>query len=175
MCNARVFTVDQEPPESVRVVATTSPFLVRQRFGGWCWTDDPTDDEVRNENGDLMGASWDTLAEDGGGTFCAVTSTGLAADSDQVRGLYRERAHLIAALVRQADLDAVIAYNDPVEPELPVLYAHSPAGQLSWHLNPEHLALFTGVPVVAPDDPRARWDGHDKETALARLSKLSTE
>lgn len=106
-----------------------------------------------------------------------MTGTDLAADSEQVRGLYRERAHLLAALVRLAVLDrgqdAVIAYNDPAEPDLPVLYAHTSAGQVSWHLNPEHLGLFAAVPVVAPDDPRARWDGHDKDTALARLRELA--
>jgi len=106
-----------------------------------------------------------------------AAGTDLAADSDQVRSLYRERAHLVAALVRLAALDrghpAVIAYNDPNEPALPVLYVHTDAGQISWHLNPDHLPLYTAVPVVEPDDPRARWDGHDKTTALARLCALA--
>lgn len=107
----------------------------------------------------------------------SVIGTDLAADDEQVRGLYRERAHLVTALVRLAALDAghpaVIAYNDPREPMLPVLYVHTAAGQISWHLNPEHLLLFAAVPVVEPDDPRARWDGHDKDTALARLLALA--
>ncbi|MBN9748623.1 hypothetical protein DMP23_47440 [Amycolatopsis sp. A1MSW2902] len=95
-----------------------------------------------------------------------------------MRQLYRERAHLISALVRRAVLDpgreAVIAYNDPDEPRLPVLYADTEAGQVSWHINPDDLPLFAAVPVVAPGDPRARWDGHDKQTALTRLRTLAT-
>ncbi|MBN9748562.1 hypothetical protein DMP23_47090 [Amycolatopsis sp. A1MSW2902] len=106
-----------------------------------------------------------------------VAGTGPAGDSDQVRALYRERAHLVAALVRAAVLDvgrdAVIAYNDPDEPRLPVLYADTDAGQISWHINPEDLPLFAAVPVVDPGDPRARWDGHDKQTALTRLRTLA--
>lgn len=43
----------------------------------------------------------------------SVTETDLTADSEQVRGLYRERAHLMAPLVRVSVLDqgreAVIA------------------------------------------------------------------
>lgn len=101
-----------------------------------------------------------------------------AGDSDQMRQLYRERAYLVAALVRSAVLDqgreAVIAYNDPDAPDLPVLYADTSAGQISWHINPVDLPLLAAVPVVADDDPRARWDGHDKQTALARLHALAT-
>lgn len=105
--------------------------------------------------------------------------TGPAGDSDQVRQLYRERAHLVAALVRWAVLDAgrdaVIAYNDPDQPHLPVLFADTSAGQISWHINPDDLSLFAAVPIVAHDDPRARWDGHDKHTALARLRALGMQ
>lgn len=107
----------------------------------------------------------------------AAQGTDLSADSEGIRDLYRERAHLIAALVRLAALDsdrpAVIAYNDPNEPALPVLYVHTKAGQISWHLNPDDLSLYAAVSVVEPDDPRAIWDGHDKDTALARLRALA--
>jgi hypothetical protein len=79
--------------------------------------------------------------------------TSVAGDSDHVRQLYRERAHLISALVRRAVLDA---------------------GQVSCHINPDDLPLFAAVPVVDPGDSRARWDGHDKQTVLTRLATLAT-
>lgn len=126
---------------------------------------------VDNETDEAMNRLLDQNTEKAAGT-------GPAGDSDQVRELYRERAHLISALVRRAVLDggrdAVIAYNDPAEPRLPVLYADTDAGQLSWHLHPDDLPLFAAVPVVGPGDARARWDGHDKQTALARLRTLAT-
>lgn len=126
---------------------------------------------VDNETDEAMNNLLDQNAEEPAGA-------GPAGDSDQVRQLYRERAHLISALVRRAVLDvgrdAVIAYNDPNEPRLPVLYADTDAGQVSWHINPEDLPLFAAVPVVDPGDSRARWDGHDKQTALTRLRTLAT-
>ncbi|RBM17965.1 hypothetical protein DI005_20770 [Prauserella sp. PE36] len=99
--------------------------------------------------------------------------TDLAADGEQVRDLYYERAHLLAVLAHRLAREAVIAYNDPREPALPVLYLDTAAGQISWHLNPKHLSLFDTVPVVQPSDPRAAWDGHDKNTALTRLRALA--
>lgn len=102
-----------------------------------------------------------------------AVGTDLSGDDEHTAELYRERAHLLAALVHLAELDAVISYNDPNEPNLPVLYVDTVAGQISWHLNPDHLPLFAAVPVVDPEDRRARWDGHTKDTALARLRAVS--
>lgn len=100
-----------------------------------------------------------------------LAGTDLSADSAEVRELYRERAHLVAVLA--ALYPARIAYNDPREPALPVLYLHTKAGQVSYHLNPDDLDLFGHVPVV--DGERSvftAWDGHDKATALQRLRRL---
>src|SRR5690606_39189045 len=50
----------------------------------------------------------------------------------------------------------------------------TPAGQLTWHLAPNDLDLFPHVPVVAPDHPRARWDGHTTPEKYRRLDALNT-
>jgi len=47
---------------------------------------------------------------------------------------YRERARLVAYLATQHP--AVLAYADPDEPEWAVVYVHTPAGQMSWHIAP---------------------------------------
>lgn len=84
--------------------------------------------------------------------------------------IYSERAHLVALLTRL--YPAVLAYSDPNEPEWPVIYVDSPAGQLSWHLSKDDLHLFQGVPIVEPVDPRAQWDYHTTEEKYRRLRAL---
>lgn len=82
----------------------------------------------------------------------------------------RERAHLIAALA--AEWASVMAYNDPDEPDWPVIYIQTETGQLSWHISPGDVDLFAHIPVVAGDDPRARWDGHSTEEKYERVEAL---
>lgn len=88
--------------------------------------------------------------------------------------VYRERAHLVAHLAARPDYPSVLSYSDPDEPEWPVLTVHTPAGQLTWHIAPADLDLFAHVPVVAADDPLARWDGHTTDEKYARLRGLTT-
>ncbi|HEY3683442.1 MAG TPA: hypothetical protein VGL93_10405 [Streptosporangiaceae bacterium] len=96
-----------------------------------------------------------------------------AGDSPEMRALYRERAHLVAHLA--ALHPSVLAYNDPNEPTRPVLYVDAHGGQLSWHISPDDLELFEHVPQVAPDDPRAKWDGHSTDTKYLRLGGLTDD
>ncbi|WP_160051269.1 hypothetical protein [Nocardiopsis sp. FR26] len=86
--------------------------------------------------------------------------------------VYRERARLAAYVA--ARHPSRLAYNDPDEPDWPVLYVDTPAGQLTWHLNPADLDLVAHVPIVAPDDPAARWDGHTTPEKYRRLAALTT-
>ncbi|MFV2198444.1 hypothetical protein [Nocardiopsis sp. LOL_012] len=88
-----------------------------------------------------------------------------------VDDLYRERAHLAAYLA--ARHPSRTAYNDPQSPGWPVLYVNTPAGQLTWHLAQDDLDLFSHVPVVAPDDPAAQWDGHTTGEKYRRLDALT--
>jgi len=54
---------------------------------------------------------------------------------------------------------------DPDEPDWPVLYVDTPAGQLSWHLPKAE---------VVGEWPRyhGKWDGHTVEQKRARLASL---
>lgn len=94
------------------------------------------------------------------------------AAEEQLRPVYREPAQLVAVLASL--FPSVWAYSDPAEPEWPVVYVHTPQAQCSWHLAVEDLDLFGHVPQVAPDDPRARWDGHTTEEKYERLAALAS-
>lgn len=103
-------------------------------------------------------------------TAVSHAGTDLTADSGQLRALYRERAHLVAVLA--ARYPARLADNDEAEPELAVLYLHTPAGQITWHVHPDDLDLFAHVPWADGLDVLTMFDGHDKPEALARLQRL---
>ncbi len=77
--------------------------------------------------------------------------------------LYRERAHLIAHLA--AFYPAVLVpVADPNETGWPVLYLQLPTGQVSWHIAPGDLDLFSHVLIG-----HATWDGHDNDEKYRRL------
>lgn len=99
-----------------------------------------------------------------------VPNDPLQAD-DTDRALYRERAHLVAFLA--ACYPSLIAYNDPDEPNWPVVYVDSPAGQLSWHINPDDLDLFRHVTCNTVHYLRGQWDGHDTEEKYRRLDQVT--
>lgn len=84
--------------------------------------------------------------------------------------LYRERAHIIAALATQ--WPAVLSYADPQEPDWAVIFIYSPAGQLSWHIAPDDIELFPHVPIVSSEDRTAAWDGHSTEEKFRRIQLL---
>lgn len=83
---------------------------------------------------------------------------------------YRERAELVVYLTRC--YPAVLSESDPAAPGWFVVYLDTPQGQMSWHIAPGDLGLFNHVRVVAPDDPRAQWDGHSAEEKYLRLLRL---
>ena len=79
--------------------------------------------------------------------------------------LYRERAHLVAHL---AALYPSHIGTDPSEPDWPVVYVDTEAGQLSWHLSAADLPFFAHVPRGDAD-----WDGHTTAQKYARLDNLT--
>ena len=79
--------------------------------------------------------------------------------------LYRERAHLVAHLA--AIYPSRIGV-DPAEPDWPVVYVETEAGQLSWHLAAADLPLFAQVPRGDAD-----WDGHSTKEKYGRLDNLT--
>lgn len=100
----------------------------------------------------------------------------IADDSDRLRATYRQRNELAAVLA--SAFESVIATNDPQLPGLPVLYVHTPHGQLSWHLHPDDVDTVAAVsrsPFVADDDPRARWDGHNDGRKASRLAAIAEQ
>lgn len=83
--------------------------------------------------------------------------------------VYRERAHLVAFLAKV--YPSVIGYNDPHEPDWPVVYISTPQGQLSWHLSKNDLDLFDHVPQTGC----VTWDGHTTEQKYERLDRLTRD
>jgi hypothetical protein len=81
--------------------------------------------------------------------------------------IYRERAHLTSFLSKV--YPSRLGYSDPDEPLWAVLYVQSPAGQLSWHISPDDMDLFTHLAIV----PDIKWDGHSTEEKYERLGKLN--
>lgn len=79
--------------------------------------------------------------------------------------VYRERAHLVAHL---AALYPSHIGVDPAEPDWPVVYVETDAGQLSWHLAADDLPLFAHVLRGEAD-----WDGHTTVQKYARLDNLT--
>jgi len=84
--------------------------------------------------------------------------------------VYRERAHLVAHLA--AIYPSHIGPNDPSEPDWAVLTLETPTGQMSWHISPEDVDLFSHVPTTT--DERA-WDGHTTDEKYERLRRLTTQ
>jgi hypothetical protein len=81
--------------------------------------------------------------------------------------VYRERAHLVAHLA--AIYPSVIGYDDPTEPDWAVVYVKTVQGQMSWHISPDDMDLFTHVPrggVIT-------FDGHTTEEKYERLRRLT--
>lgn len=83
--------------------------------------------------------------------------------------IYRERAHLVALLA--ALYPSHIGYTDPDEPDWPVVIIETPNGQMSWHIAPDDVDLFTHV---RPTDRACRgWDGHTTEEKYDRIRLLT--
>lgn len=84
--------------------------------------------------------------------------------------MYAERAQLVANIAAQ--YDAAISL-DPAEPMCPaVVYVHTPAGQLSWHIAAPDLRYFEHV-EAAESHQTQLWDGHATAEKYRRLRELT--
>lgn len=93
----------------------------------------------------------------------------LATAREELRSVYRERAHLLAFL--SAMTPGALAYTDPDTPEWPVLTIDGgPGDQMSWHIAPDDLDLFAHMPA---DAPAIAWDGHSTEEKYERLRTMT--
>ena len=78
----------------------------------------------------------------------------------------RQQAHLLGWL---AALNSSVVAPDGDHPGTLVLYLIAGGWQMRWRIAPEDADLFDHVELVAPHDPRARWDGHSEEQTLLRI------
>ena len=92
-----------------------------------------------------------------------------AAQADALRAVYRERAHLLAFIASL--FPSHIGYTDPSEPDWAVLIIETPAGQLSWHIAPDDLELFTHVSTTS--SMCRSWDGHSTDEKYRRVRALT--
>lgn len=84
--------------------------------------------------------------------------------------LYRERAGLAAYLAAEYPSEWC---EDPENGEdWKILYVHTPAGQMSWHIASIDWDLF---PHVSKSNHTAEflWDGHTTDEKYQRLEKLT--
>jgi hypothetical protein len=81
--------------------------------------------------------------------------------------VYRERNAVVAALIRTNGWPASLMAA-PDEEGWWIVYAETPLGQVSWHVNPVDVRLFDDVPRRGAD-----WDGHDTDTKYERIAMLA--
>ena len=86
---------------------------------------------------------------------------------------YRERNALVAALIRSHGWPAEVVMAPDTEGWW-IVYAETPAGQVSWHISPDDMDLFSDWPV-AFGSKGSPWDGHTTEEKYRRLAALSRE
>lgn len=83
--------------------------------------------------------------------------------------LYRERAHLASLVSRMYPSEWC---EDPENGfEWKILYVHTPAGQVSWHIAEIDWDLFDHV-VKSDKLAEEVWDGHDTDEKYRRIGML---
>lgn len=123
------------------------------------WNDGADDAPQRPRSG-LWGRLWRTIT----GRRDLVSAAAL-------RGVYRERAHLVALLA--AWHTSHIGYTDPTTPEWAVVTIELPTGQASWHIAPDDMDLFQHVQQVTR---YARsWDGHTTDEKYRRVDAFAAQ
>jgi hypothetical protein len=83
---------------------------------------------------------------------------------------YRERNAVVAALIRSHGWPAEVVMAPDTEGWW-IVYAETPQGQVSWHIGPDDMDLFSEWPV-AFGTARSPWDGHSTEEKYRRLAAL---
>lgn len=87
------------------------------------------------------------------------------------RGVYAERAQLIALIAAHYRAELFKDPNEPVRAD--VVYVDTPAGQLSWHLAATDVAAyFTSIKRAQPHQAQP-WDGHSNEEKCRRIHELT--
>jgi hypothetical protein len=84
---------------------------------------------------------------------------------------YRERNTLVAALIRSHGWTAEVVMAPDTEGWW-IVYAETPTGQVSWHISPDDMDLFSDWPVAFGSRP-SPWDGHSTEEKYRRVAALT--
>lgn len=80
---------------------------------------------------------------------------------------YRERNAVVAALIRVGGYPASLVPAPDAEGWW-IVYAETPQGQVSWHVGPDDLDLFDGIPAQY-----VAWDRHTTEEKYERVAALA--
>ena len=83
---------------------------------------------------------------------------------------YRERCAVVAALIRVGGYPAQVVMAPDAEGWW-IVYAETPAGQVSWHVSPDDMDLFRDIPVAF--GTYSRWDGHTTDEKYRRVAALA--
>ena len=141
-----------------------------------------TDETPRTPTTAVLDAAWKELVLD------ALASDGRISDADVKNAVarhrprieaearapldvaYRERNAVVAALIRSHGWPAEVVMAPDTEGWW-IVYAETPQGQVSWHIGPDDMDLFSEWPV-AFGTARSPWDGHSTEEKYRRLAAL---
>lgn len=87
---------------------------------------------------------------------------------EALNAAYRERNAVVAALIRSNGWPAEVVMAPDTEGWW-IVYAETPQGQVSWHIGPDDMDLFSDWPV-AFGSRKSPWDGHSTEEKYRRLA-----
>jgi hypothetical protein len=87
----------------------------------------------------------------------------------EVDAVYRERNAVVAALIRTNDWPAWYIAAPDADGWF-IVYAESDEGQVSWHIGPQDIDLFSGWMSAGA---RAGWDGWDRHTTEEKYRRIA--
>jgi hypothetical protein len=82
--------------------------------------------------------------------------------------VYRERAHLVA-LISLLYPSYMTPSMDITEQGWWTVFIYMGLKQLTWHISPDDVELFSHVPKVTPTNPFVQWDGHSTPEKYQRI------
>ncbi|MGK5530872.1 hypothetical protein [Streptomyces sp. URMC 129] len=90
---------------------------------------------------------------------------------DQISSVYRERAHLVALLAALSKGAVLVMPEEDSIDWWPILYMTIGGKQASWHIAPDDLPLFDGIPRYPAG--HVTWDGHTTEEKYQNIHRVT--